>query len=435
MNISIKKEFQDMIFPLSSEEFFLLEQSVLNYGIKDPLVVWRNGRDYLLDGHHRLQIAKKHNIKKFPIKVLNLKNKHEAITFIIENQLGRRNASPEGISYLRGLRYQNEKLQPYRPKKGEKFSPLKTSERLAKQYKITARTIYNDEKFACAIDSIIDIFPTPAKKKQVKNDLLTKHYKLSKKDIIELSTLSPKYIRAVIDNNRQLWQARSDYHKEQKRKNLKKASKKSIPDKVKLFTGDCLKLSEKHLKPGSINCIITDPIYPDMECYEKLGHVASRVLKQSAFCCCYVGTMYLPQVIDIMSKYLLYYWQVILLNTGSDGTKFKSQTLHGRKVDTAYKSILIFQKPPFKKVKSYFCDVIQGSGKEKEHHVWQQGEEELTPLIDTFSTVDSIILDPFMGTGTTAICCLKNHRKFIGFDRDRQCVEQAKARIRSMGKC
>ncbi len=434
MNITIKKEFQNLIFPLSSEEFTLLEQSILNYGIKDPLIIWRNGngKDYLLDGHHRLKIARIQKIKKFPTKILKFSSKHEAINFIIENQLGRRNCSQEAISYLRGLRYRNEKLSPHRPKKGEKISPLKTSERLAQQYKITSRTIYNDEKFTTSVDLIIDIFPTPKKKKQVKNDLLTKHYKLSRKDIIELSTLSPKYIREVINNKRELWQARSDYNKEQKRKDLRKASKKSIPDNVKLYTGDCLKLSKKHLKQKSIDCIITDPAYADMECYNKLGDIANQFLKPSGFCCCYTGTMYLPQVIDILSKHLEYYWQIILLHTGSEGTKFKSQTLHGRKVDTAYKSILVFQKPPFKKVKSYFLDVVQGGGMEKEYHPWQQGEKELNSLVDTFSTVNSTILDPFQGSGTTAISCLNNHRKFIGFDIDRQCVEQTKARIRSI---
>ena len=341
MNITIKKEFKDLIFPLSPEEFILLEQSVQKYGIKDPLVIWRNGKDYLLDGHHRLQIIKSNNIKKFPTKVLKLNNKREAINFIIENQLGRRNCSQEAISYLRGLRYRNEKQQHgtnrHTSKSSHNGNSKKTAELLAEQYKVGKNTILRDEKFTYAIDSIVDIFPTPTKKKQVKNDLLTKQYKLSKKDITELSTLSPKYIKDVIDNNRELWQARADYNKDQKKKELKKASKKSMPDNVQLYTGDCLKLSKKHLKPNSIDCVITDPPYADMECYDKLGQIAQQVLKESGFCCTYIGTLYLPQVIEIMSKYLEYYWQIILLHSGSGGTNFKSQTLHGRKVDTAYK--------------------------------------------------------------------------------------------------
>lgn len=430
MNITIKKEFQDLILPLTPEEYALLEGSILKHGIRDPLVIWRDGEDYLIDGHHRLQIIKKHNIKNFPTKILKFEHKHEALNWIIENQLGRRNCTPESIAYYRGLRYRNEKLphggdRKSNPHNGE----LNTSKILAKQYKVSQNTIQRDEKFTNAVDSIINIFHSPAKKKEVKNDLLTKQYKLTKKEIIELSTLPSKYIEDVIDNNRTLWQARSDYHKEQKNKDLKKVSKKNLSNAVQLYMGDCLELSKKHLKSESIDCIITDPPYADMECYEKLGDIAKRVLKPSGFCCTYIGTLYLPQVIQILSGHLEYYWQIILLHQGSDGTKFKSQTLHGRKVDTVYKSILVFQKPPNKKVKSYFRDVLQGGGMEKEHHIWQQAENELVPLLDTFSTVGKTILDLFMGSGTVGVMSIRHHRRFIGFDRDRQCVEQAKARI------
>jgi 16S rRNA G966 N2-methylase RsmD len=433
MNITIKKEFQDLILPLTSEEFSLLEQSILKYGVRDPLIIWRNGQDYLLDGHHRYQIIQKHGIKQYSTKILKFENKQDAINWIIENQLGRRNCTPESAAYYRGLRYRNEKLTHGGDRKSSPHNgDLKTSKRIAAQYKVSQNTIQRDEKFTNAVDSIVDIYHSPAKKKQVKNDLLTKHYKLSKKEIIELSTLPSKYIEDVIEHNRTLWQARSDCHKEQQGKNLKMVSQIALPDTFQLYTGDCLSLSNKHLEDESVDCIIADPPYSQLECYEKLGNIAKRVLKPSSFCCCYIGTLYLPQVLEIMSEYVEYYWQIILLNTDSDGTKFKSQTLHGRKVDTAYKSILVFQKPPLKKVKSYFRDVLQGGGMEKDLHPWQQGEEELVPLLNTFSTVGDTVLDPFLGSGTTGVACLKSQRRFIGFDTDRQCVEQARARIREI---
>jgi 16S rRNA G966 N2-methylase RsmD len=426
MNIIIKKEFQDWIIPLTPEEFALLEQSILKHGVRDPLVIWRNGRDYLIDGHHRYQIIQKHNIRHFPTKIQRFDNEQQALNWIIENQLGRRNCTPEAIAYYRGLRYRNEKFQHggHRKSSGTSYH-LKTEQRISELYNVSPRTIRNDEKFSNAVDLIVDIYSSPAKKKQVKNDLLTKQYRLTKKDIIELSTLPSKYVRDVIDKNRSLWQARSDYHIEQKRKDLTNISKKSLSDNFQLYTGDCLTLSNKHLKSESIDCIITDPPYAQMECYEKLGNIAKRVLKPSGFCCCYVGTLYLSQVLEILSTYLEYYWQVILLNTGSSGMNFKSQTLHGRKVDTAYKSILVFQKPPLKKVKSYFRDVLQGGGMEKDLHPWQQAEDELIPLLDTFSTLGNTVLDLFMGSGTTGVVCLKSQRRFIGFDTDRQCVKQA----------
>ena len=435
MKITVSKHFQDLIFPLTSEELTVLEQSILKHGVRDPLVVWQAGRNYLLDGHHRWGIIRKNQISKYKVVNLKFNNKHEAINWMLDNQLGRRNASPEAVSYLRGLRYRHEKLSPHRPKKGENgetHSALRTSERLAQQYKITSRTIYNDEKFADAIETISQVFTAPKKQKDIKHKILTRYFDLSKKDIIELSNYPPKFIKEVVDGTKEFWQVRSDHNKNKKANRLQRAAKLAMPKDIKLYVGDCMALSKKHLKPKSIDCIITDSPFADMACYDKLGQIAQQVLKPSSFCCTYIGTMYLPQVIDIMSKYLEYYWQVIMLHKGSDGTKFKSQTLHGRKVDTAYKSILVFQKPPFKKVKSYFLDVIKGSGIEKSIHPWQQSEKELHTIVDKFSDIGSTILDPFNGSGTTGVVAKKLGRKYIGIDIDADCIKESKIRIRNV---
>lgn len=51
-------------------------------------------------------------------------------------------------------------------------------------------------------------------------------------------------------------------------------------------------------------------------------------------------------------------------------------------------------------------------------------------LIQLFSFQDDIILDPFMGSGTTAIAALKSARKFIGFDTDPSYIQLAENRIK-----
>jgi site-specific DNA-methyltransferase (adenine-specific) len=52
-------------------------------------------------------------------------------------------------------------------------------------------------------------------------------------------------------------------------------------------------------------------------------------------------------------------------------------------------------------------------------------------LIQLFSFEGDIILDPFMGSGTTAIAALKSSRKYIGFDTDPLYIQLAKDRIQS----
>jgi len=50
-------------------------------------------------------------------------------------------------------------------------------------------------------------------------------------------------------------------------------------------------------------------------------------------------------------------------------------------------------------------------------------------LIQLLSFTYDIVLDPFMGSGTTGIAALKSSRKFIGFDTSEEYVELANNRI------
>lgn len=50
-------------------------------------------------------------------------------------------------------------------------------------------------------------------------------------------------------------------------------------------------------------------------------------------------------------------------------------------------------------------------------------------LIQLYTFKDDVILDPFMGSGTTAIAALKAERKYIGYDNDSEYVKLAEERI------
>ena len=50
-------------------------------------------------------------------------------------------------------------------------------------------------------------------------------------------------------------------------------------------------------------------------------------------------------------------------------------------------------------------------------------------LIQLYSFKDDIVLDPFMGSGTTAIAALKSNRKFIGYDISHEYINLANKRI------
>jgi site-specific DNA-methyltransferase (adenine-specific) len=50
-------------------------------------------------------------------------------------------------------------------------------------------------------------------------------------------------------------------------------------------------------------------------------------------------------------------------------------------------------------------------------------------LIHLYTYYDDVVLDPFMGSGTTAIAALRTGRHFVGYDTDQQYIDLAMARI------
>jgi DNA modification methylase len=58
--------------------------------------------------------------------------------------------------------------------------------------------------------------------------------------------------------------------------------------------------------------------------------------------------------------------------------------------------------------------------KDKEYHEWQFTLPEAEYFIEKFSFPGDLVLDPFVGTGTFAIACMRKKRKFLGFEVDEE---------------
>ncbi len=52
-------------------------------------------------------------------------------------------------------------------------------------------------------------------------------------------------------------------------------------------------------------------------------------------------------------------------------------------------------------------------------------------LIKLYTFEGEVVLDPFIGSGTTAIACLRTNRHFVGYDIEKQYVDMANRRIQS----
>ena len=53
----------------------------------------------------------------------------------------------------------------------------------------------------------------------------------------------------------------------------------------------------------------------------------------------------------------------------------------------------------------------------------------MVDLIERFTISSSFVLDPFMGSGTTGVACIRTERKFIGIEKEPRYFDIACRRI------
>ena len=101
-DLTVDKEFEELLSVLTPEELKNLENSILQYGMLDPIKIWQEpdtGEWIIIDGHNRYNILKKHEIdwhywQDYKI-MAELETREDVKQWMLEQQLGRRNLSPE----------------------------------------------------------------------------------------------------------------------------------------------------------------------------------------------------------------------------------------------------------------------------------------------------------------------------------------------------
>ena len=192
-HLKIDPEFQSKIPPLQFEEEQQLEQNIITEGrLLNPIIVW-NG--YILDGHTRYRILKKHGFIKYEVEEIQLANRYEALAWICKNQLGRRNLSPERKKFLLGKEYESTKLavggQP------GNCNPVKrTCERIASEHGVGEKTVRRAEKYSRGIDAAEEAVPG------AQEEILTGSIKATDAQIAALPAIPKEERPAILEELR-----------------------------------------------------------------------------------------------------------------------------------------------------------------------------------------------------------------------------------------
>lgn len=203
--LKIDPEFQSKIPPLQFEEEQQLEQNIIAEGrLLNPIITW-NG--YILDGHTRYRILKKHGFIKFEVEEIQLANKYEALAWICKNQLGRRNLSPERKKFLLGKEYESTKLAvgaPLGSKHGIRkcgqndhiFTESRTCQRIASEHGVGEKTVRRAEKYSRGIDAAEEAVPG------AQEEILTGRIKATDAQIAALPAIPEEERPAILDELR-----------------------------------------------------------------------------------------------------------------------------------------------------------------------------------------------------------------------------------------
>lgn len=193
-DLRIDPEFEKIIPPLSKEEYEQLEENIIrDREVYMPLFTWKN---IIIDGHHRYRILTLHPEIPYRIVEKEFDNRYAAIAWICNNQLGRRNLTPEQRKYLIGKRYESEKksngaVEAFRGNQYAKVVGVqnehlpkneKTRKKIAAETNTSTGYVYRAEKYANGVEVAEKVLPG------IKVEILTGTIKPTDKDVSAIAT-------------------------------------------------------------------------------------------------------------------------------------------------------------------------------------------------------------------------------------------------------
>lgn len=221
---------------------------------------------------------------------------------------------------------------------------------------------------------------------------------------------------------------------------------------IEIHNDDCLTML-KGIKSKSIDLVVTDPPYKvDTKGAGVYGSVAQ--FKQIECMADGIKDEVLDELCRVMKKINIYLFcskkQLVPLINYFTNKKCNWNLLTWHKTnpvptcsnkylpDTEY--ILFFREKGVKiqgtydTKKTYFITPINAKDKNLYQHPTCKPVEILQNFIVNSSNDNDVVLDPFMGSGSTGVACINTHRNFIGIEINAKFYETAKTRLISQKK-
>lgn len=397
LNLKIDSEFKSLIPPLTSEEFEKLEESILNEGCRDSLVVWQG---ILIDGHNRYEICKKHNIE-FSTVEREFEDRNDVIIWMIQNQLGRRNLPA----------YERARLA------------LRLKPAIAEKAKENLVTHTKDGYQPCPIldKAPIDTKEVIAKAAGVSHGTLAKVEKIEKQ-------AAPEIKKQLQSGDISIDKAFNIIKKQEKAEEIEKArakiaeQTKADPNAPVLYIGDSI----GYKTPKPIDLLLTDPPYStDIEDINNFANSwlpsALKNVKDTGFAYVFIGAypkeikayLNLPELEHIkLEQILVWTYKNTLGNNPKDRYKLNYQAcLFYRGINAPALDC------PLTNEQWAVQELNAPDGRIGDrYHEWQKPMEIAERFIRHSTKQGMTVYDPFACTGTFLLAAAKLGRKAYGFE-------------------